>query len=483
MFLHKRCCALALAALFSSLTLGAAHAQHAAVPPAPAREDFTLFHDTHLALTNVDVIDGTGGPVKRAQTLVIRDGRIVGMGDATQLQIPANARVRDMTGHTVMPGFVMMHEHMFYPTTMGNYHELPRSFPRLYLAGGATTVRTAGSMSPIADINLRDEIRKGTIPGPDIHVTGPFIEGPGLLFLKVKITRDAADARSLVDYWSREGATSYKVYMQIPRANLQAVLQEAHARKHKVTGHLCSITYREAADMGIDNLEHGFFAATDFVTGKQPDVCPKNTDVLNSIAALDPDGAEAKALIDHLVAKRVALTSTLTIFETFAAGRPLAPPGALELLSPDLRELYMTRWSAIAQQGRNQWSDLLKIGMRLEKRFVEAGGQLLAGTDPTGYGGVIAGFSNMRQLELLLEAGFTLPQAVKISTLNGATFLAVARDVGSLEVGKRADLIALKGDVQADRAALRNIAWTMKAGVAYDRAKILAAMRGKVGLF
>ncbi|MEP7154248.1 MAG: amidohydrolase family protein [Betaproteobacteria bacterium] len=447
------------------------------------KEDFTLFNDRVVALTHVELIDGTGAPSRADQSLVIRDGRIEAIGPSATLAVPADAKVRDLTGHTVLPGFVMMHEHMFYPAGIGNYTEMLRTFPRLYLAGGATTIRTAGSTSPFGDINLRNEIAKGTIPGPDVNVTGPFIEGPGLLFLKVKITKDPTDARALIDYWAREGATSYKVYMNIPRATLSAVVEEAHRRKHKVTGHLCSITYREAADLGIDNLEHGFLASTDFVKDKVADACPKQADVLNSLAALDPDGPQAKALIDHLIAKKVALTSTLTIFETFAAGRPMAPAGALELLTTDLREQYLSRWSTIAQTGKNQWTDLLRIGMRLEKKFVEAGGYLMAGTDPTGYGGVVAGFSNVRELELLVEAGFTLPEAVRISTRNGAEFLGRASDVGTLENGKRADLIVFKGSAGADIKTLRDLQWTMKSGVAYDRARILAAMKGKIGLY
>ena len=447
------------------------------------KEDFTLFSEPAFALTHVELVDGTGVAARPDQTILIRDGRIEAIGPAAKVAIPADAKVHDLSGHSLLPGFVMMHEHMFYPAGLGNYTEMLRSFPRLYLAGGATTIRTAGSMSPFGDINLRNEIAKGAIPGPDIHVTGPFIEGPGLLFLKVKITRDPPDARALIDYWAKEGATSYKVYMNIPRATLAAVVEEAHRRKHKVTGHLCSITYREAADLGIDNLEHGFLASTDFVKDKLPDACPAQLEVMNSLAALDPDGPEATALIDHLVAKRVALTSTLTIFETLAAGRPMASGGALELLTPDLREHYLSRWSAIAQQGKNQWTDVLRIGMRLEKRFVDAGGHLMAGTDPTGYGGVIAGFSNVRELELLREAGFSLPEAVRIATRNGAVFLGRDSEIGTLEIGKHADLIVFKGSVSTDPRALKDLQWTMKAGVAYDRARILAAMKGKIGLY
>ena len=447
------------------------------------KEDFTLFADKAVALTHVEIVDGTGAAARRDQTLLIRDGRIVGAGPFASTAIPQDMKVRDLAGHTVTPGFVMMHEHMFYPTSMGNYVEMLRSFPRLYLAGGATTVRTAGSMSTSGDINLRNEIAKGNIPGPDIDVTAPFIEGPGLLFLKVKITKDPDDARALVNYWAKEGATSYKVYMSIPRATLSAVVEEAHKRGQKVTGHLCSITYREAADLGIDNLEHGFLASTDFVKNKAPDVCPSQADAQKALEDLDPDGPEAGALIQHLIAKKVALTSTLTIFETFAAGRPIAPAGALELLTPDLREQYVTRWASIAQQGAAQWPKILRNGMRLEKRFVESGGVLMAGTDPTGYGGVVPGFSNVREVELLVETGFSVADAIHIATMNGARFLGRDADIGSLEPGKRADLILFKGSVSADPKALRQLQWTMKAGVAYDSPRILSAMKGRVGLY
>src|SRR5581483_929104 len=137
--------------------------------------------------------------------------------------------------------------------------------------------------------------------------------------------KDAADARRHIDYWASLGATSLKAYMHITRDELRASLDEGHKRGMTLTGHLCSVTYREAADLGIDNLEHGFFAATDFVSNKQPDVCPGQGAGQQAMAAIDPGGDAMKSLIRHLVDK-VAVTSTLTVFETFTPGRPM-PPG------------------------------------------------------------------------------------------------------------------------------------------------------------
>jgi predicted amidohydrolase YtcJ len=170
------------------------------------------------------------------------------------------------------------------------------------------------------------------------------------------------------------------------------------------------------------------------------------------------------------------------VFETFAAGRPIAPPEALDLLIPQLRESYVARWSQVAAQKENAWSRILPKEMAWEKQFSDAGGLLVAGTDPTGYGGVIPGYSNVRQVELLEEAGFTRAQALKIATLNGATYLGRERDVGSIAVGKRADLVLYKGSLSTEPAALRQIVWTMKAGIAYDSPKLRASLKGKVGL-
>jgi enamidase len=334
---------------------------------------------------------------------------------------------------------------MFYPSPKGGeYEEYPYSFSRLYLAGGTTTMRTGGSLTPYADINIARAIAEGGQPGPDIDATGPYLEGPRLLTSKMVRLKDAADAARTVDYWAGAGATSFKAYNYITRAELKAAIGAAHRHRLKLTGHLCSVTYGEASAMGIDNLEHSFAVATDFVKGKQPDQCPPQGATFASLNALDPDGPEIGALIRTLIARRVALTSTLTVFETFTPGRPEAPEAARELLSPQLRKTYELTWAAIQKAPQaGIWRDFLPKLMRMERRFVAMGGTLLAGTDPTGYGGVIPGWSGRRQVQLLVEEGFAFPDALKIATLNGARYLGRERDIGSIEIGKRADFIVV----------------------------------------
>ena len=433
-----------------------------------------------IVLANARVIDGTGAPAKPNQTLVLRGGTIADMGDAARVKAPDGATVIDLTGKSLIPGLVMVHEHLYYPTGPGVYGQLGESFVRLYLAGGVTTMRTAGNVNGFMDLKLKQLIEAGQQPGPAIDATAPYLNGPNT-FLQMRDMKDADEARKHVAYWADMGATSFKAYMQISRAQLGAAVEEAHKRGLKVTGHLCSVTYAEAADLGIDNLEHGFLAATDFVLDKQPDACPGQGGGQRTIAALDENGAPFKALVKKLVDKKVALTSTLTVFETFTPGRPL-PPG-LDVLLPQLKQQFEQNYQRTAQSQGSLYTTLFPKALALERAFAQAGGVLLAGTDPTGGGGVIPGYSNQRQLELLVEAGFTPLEAIRIGTLNGATYLGRQARVGSIAVGKQADLVVIDGDPSTTVADVRKVETVFKQGVGFDPAKLIAAVSGKVGLW
>jgi enamidase len=344
-------------------------------------------------------------------------------------------------------------------------------------------MRTAGTMMPYADLNVRDAIAAGQMIGPDMDVTGPYLNGPGLPIPAVHALTGVDDAERTVNYWADEGVTSYKAYMHITRAELGRVIEIAHRRGSKVTAHLCSVTYREAVDLGIDDLEHGFFVASDVVKDKKPDECPGSKVVIHALAELDPDSPEAKALVRLLVDKHVALTSTLTVFETFVAGHPKASQGVLDLMIPEVRQQYETAYAGVQKKADPDWLAAYPKLAKLEKSFVAAGGTLLDGTDPTGYGGVVPGYSSKREIELLVQdAGFTVEQAIRISTLNGAIYLGRDKEIGTLEPGKRADVVVIDGDPTKDVTAIERMPLVFKGGVGYDTAKILAAMKETVAL-
>ncbi len=467
-----------LKTVLASLALLASPELHAQRPMLSAAVRAYVAVDTPIvALTHARVVDGTGAPARDDQTLIIRDGRIAALGASRSIATPAGAQVIDLTGKTVIPGLVMVHEHLFYPTGPGVYGNLAESFTRLYLAGGVTSMRTGGNMNGFGEIGIKHAIDAGKKPGPWIDATAPYLEGPGLGLDQVHELTGPDDARRMVNFWADAGATSFKAYMHITRAELGAAIEEAHKRGLKVTGHLCSVTYREAATLGIDNLEHGFFVASDFVADKKPDECPGQ----GGLSAVDPNGDVVRSLIAELVRHHVALTSTLTVFETFVSGRPL-PPG-LDVLDPQLRVQFETRHATTAANTSSTFGSLFAKARSMELAFARAGGLLLAGTDPTGGGGVIPGYSNQHALELLVESGFTPLEAIRIGTLNGATFLGRAGRAGSIVVGKDADLVVVAGDPATRIADVRNVQIVFKQGIGYDPAKLVESVRGKVGLF
>jgi len=434
-----------------------------------------------VALTHVRVIDGTGAPARENQTLIIRDGRIAALGDASATPVPAGALVLDLTGKSVIPGLVMMHEHLYYPTGPGVYGNLAESFTRLYLAGGVTSMRTAGNVNGYGEINIARAIQRGEKPGPWIDATAPYLQGPGLGIGQMYELKNADDARRMVNFWADAGATSFKAYMNITRAELRAAVEEAHRRGLKITGHLCSVTYHEAVAAGIDDLEHGFFVATDFVNDKKPDVCPGQNTGMAAVAALDTGDARFKALVSDLVAHHVALTSTLTVFETFTPGQPV-PPG-LDVLDPILQQRFAQFYARVQHDTSSLYSTLFTRERAMEVQFVRAGGLLLAGTDPTGAGGVIPGYSDQREVELLVGSGFTPLEAIRICTLNGATYLGRAGSTGSIASGKQADLVVIGGNPAVNIADIRKVEMVFRQGVGYDPAKLIASVKGKVGLF
>jgi len=463
-------------------------AAFASAQSAPARsfedlssqvQDFVAVSSPHILIRNVGLIDGTGSRARPDMSVEIRDGRIVRVGTSAQVGIPDGAEVIDGSGQTLTPGFVMLHEHMFYPSGPGRYNTNEFSFPPLYLAGGTTTIRTGGSLDPYTDLSIRAEIDAGRRVGPHMDVTGPYLEGPtGFIGAFPKLATPD-DARAHVNFWADLGATSFKAYNVIDRATLGAAIDAAHARGIKVTGHLCSITYREAADLGIDNLEHGFFAATDWVADKRPDECPQGA--RQSYLDLDLHSPAFTDVVEHLVRKGVALTSTLTVVERAAPGREAPPQGAQDAMLPQLHERVMARLARADRPG-SVGGALLARYMEMEMAFYEAGGVLLVGTDPTGGGDVVPGYANQRALQLLMEMGLTAEQAVEVATKNGATYLEREDEIGTVEVGKRADLVLMRGDPTEDPAAFRGVTLVFKDGVGYDSARLFQSVKGWVGV-
>lgn len=454
---------------------------------APGVREFVKVSAPVIALTHVRVIDGTGSPAREDQSVLISGDKIHSIGDSSNASVPTSAQVLDLTGKTVIPGLVGMHEHMFYPAGgrrgVALYNEMGFSFPRLYLACGITSLRTTGSIQPYTDLELKKLIDAGRLAGPKMTVTGPYLEGSGSFTPNMHELTGPEDARETVNYWADEGVTTFKAYMHITRAELAAAIDAAHKRHLTITGHLCSIGFKEAAALGIDDLEHGLMVDTEFDSGETPDVCPPQFRTAQTLSDIDVESAPVQGTIHDLVAHHVAVTSTIVIFETEVPNQPPLEQRVLDAMLPEAAIAYLNTRSLIGENANHSpWPGLLKKEMQFEYDFVKAGGLLLAGEDPTGYGGDLAGFGDQREMELLVQAGFTPAQAIHIYTENGARFLGEDNHVGTLAAGKQADIVVIDGNPSANINDIEKTELVFKDGIGYDSAKLIASVRGTVGL-
>ncbi len=448
-----------------------------------------------FVINHVRVIDGTGGAPQEDQAIMVANGKIQSIGPAATAHVPAGVQQFDRAGCTVIPGLVGMHNHLYYTDSVSVQRgaggkigepglfiaEIPYTAPRLYLAAGVTTLRTTGSLEPYTDLKVKQRIDAGLMPGPKIDATAPYLEGAPTPFAQMHELTGVDDAKRMVDYWAAEGMTSYKAYMNITRQELAAAIRHAHAHQLKLTGHLCSVTWHEAIAMGIDDLEHGpVFTDTDFVSDKKPDVCPQGPGTRDSWAKLDINGPQVQALIHDLVDHHVAVTSTLPVFEASVPGRPKLQQRVLDAMSPESAASYLTARARVPMD--SPVTPLFQKEMEFEVGFAKAGGLLLAGPDPTGNGGALPGFGDQREIELLVEAGFTPVEAIRIGTENGAVYLGRQDRIGTLTAGKEADFVLIKGDPSKKIEDIENVETVFKDGVGYDSAKLIESVRGQVGI-
>src|SRR5438270_7814716 len=482
----------------AALAIGSAAAAAPVLAPPPSLgpdvQPFVHIPAGQIAIAHLRIIDGTGAAPIDDATLLI-DGARIGALLTPGSPIPAGYKALDGNGETALPGLVGMHNHLFYlqrPNIDAAGHfeqpiivpQMTFSAPRLYLANGVTTMRTTGSVETYTDLALKREIDAGHLVGPHLDVTSPYLEGPGAFFIQNHQITSPDDARKEVSFWADQGVNSFKAYMHLTRAELGAAIKEAHRHGLKLTGHLCSVTYPEAVALGIDNLEHGFFVNTQLDPGKQPDKCSDGLGT-PTLLKMTPGSPEANALIKLLIDHHVALTSTLPVF---AQSVPLHEPlqaRQMDGLSSEAKEGYLFSRNIAASragtQRSNDFAQAYKNDLGLERQFVASGGLLLAGPDPTGNGGVVPGFGDQRELELLVEAGFSPVEAIRIATLNGATYLGLADRIGSIAAGKDADLILIRGNPAANIADVEKVDTVFKDGVGYDSARLIESVKGRFG--
>ncbi len=423
---------------------------------------FVVYDSDNILLQNLRVIDVIDKNVLEGYSILISHGKISKVERSGEIKVPPDVLRIDLEGRTALPGLVMLHEHLNYFSGRGIWDAHPFSFPKLFLAAGVTSIRTAGAENPTYDLNLKKRIDSGNAPGPTIFVTGPFFNGASGGFLGDFVLADYESARKATAFWADRGSTSFKVYTDISGPALKGVIDEAHSRGLIVTGHLGKMSCTEAAELGIDNIEHGFGScAHDLGLSLEKDW------------ELSPDDENVTRLIDLLVEKKVVLT--VTPFSDSDIG----DPEQLEYLSADQREriagLIKNRPPHMPR-GSNE-----KKLRPLEKLFVEKGGKIVLGADAADFG-VIPGFQNHNALVTMVKYGWEPMDVIRMATFDGADFLKVADRIGSIETGKAADLIMIRGEPDKQITDIRNIELVFKNGIGYDPKRLRESAKGMVGI-
>jgi imidazolonepropionase-like amidohydrolase len=440
--------------------------------PARARPE-----PTELLIRGVSVIDATGAPPRPGVSVLVRGGRIVEIGAG--VVAARDARVLDGTGRYLIPGLFDMHAHVTFLAHPGEAdpgydRATSERVLRVLLAMGVTTVRNPAAPAR-EGVQLREDVKASRIPGPRI-----FTAGESLSWLPL---RSESDVREAVRKQAETGVDFVKVYAGTPPAHVQAAIAEAHARRLKVIGHLQTTSWKQAAALGIDFITHG--------ASWSPDVLakPKRETYRRAIAsrgfmraridwleALDLDGGELRETVAGLVGHGVWLDPTLVAYETkFRRNSPRYRSNPLEWLTP---APMLASWHG--NGGPNGWtsSDFARALVvwpkliQLVKLYHDSGVKLLAGSDlPNPW--VVPGASLHQELELLASAGIPPLDVLKLATRNGAEALGLLDELGTLEVGKRADMVLLSANPAADIGATRRIEAVIQNGRVVDREALL----------
>ena len=402
-----------------------------------------------LAITGATLDDSTGAPPVKDSVILIENGMIKAVGTRSQVRIPRGATILDASGKYAVPGLWDMHAH---------YEQV--EWGPIYLAAGVTSVRDVGNEFDFIR-TVHDELDRKQSPaiGPHLEFAG-VIDGTGPISLGAVIADTPEQALDRVQRYKAAGARQIKIYSSVKPEIVRAITTDAHAQGMTVTGHIPEgMTAIEGVHDGMDQINHIDYELPYF---SHPVLGPDGKPDRTKAPVLELDGPRAKDLISTLQVHHTILDPTVAIFEMFLNTRPLSQlePG-IDHLPPQLREALDTP-PASGDKGAIANANWQAV-MATLRTLHTAGIPMVAGTDQA-----IPGYSLHREIELYVEAGFSPLEALQAATIVAARALGVEKESGTLEVGKRGDVLLLNADPLADIHNTRAVWRTVAAGAVYD---------------
>jgi imidazolonepropionase-like amidohydrolase len=420
-----------------------------------------------LAFTGGRLFDSRNAKTVAGMTVVVEGGRVAAVGRDGEVDLPAEARVIDAAGKSILPGLWDMHTHVSDVDGLLN------------IAAGVTSVRDLAN-----DIDTVLEIRRqwdaGEAIGPRLLVTG-FMDGPGPYAGPTKVlVSTVEEGRAAIDRYHELGYPQIKIYSSVKPELIPALVEHAHEKGMKVSGHIPAfMTARMAVEQGYDEVQHINMLFLNFWPDDVPDTRTpaRFTEVAQRGAALDLDSEEVQAFFRLLEEKGVVVDPTVAIFEGMFTGRPgEMDPGAKKIahrLPPQVRRSFLTGGLPVPEGMDQLYRNSYRAMLEMVRRVFEAGIPIVAGTD------ALAGFALHRELELYVEAGIPAAEVLRIATLRAATIANRADQLGSIEPGKLADLILVDGDPTADISDIRKVVLTVKDGVLYKPEELYPLVEGR----
>ncbi|NVK88397.1 MAG: amidohydrolase family protein [Gammaproteobacteria bacterium] len=420
-----------------------------------------------IAFIHTNIITGDGQTILYDQTIKIDQGKITAIGSFADVSIERQYQIYDMTGKTMIPGIVGVHNHLHVAGRQAD----ARLIAKFYFAFGVTTIQTCGARDGNQEVSLAKMANSHRVPMPYILASAPYISGPsGNPNMQPEIT--PKQAREFVREWVEKGVQWFKVYRHIKPNVLNAITDEAHQHNAYVTGHLCSITYQEALAAKLDGFQHGWNSVSDFRDGKTVGQCNGLRTYIDELAI---DHQSVKDLQDLMIKQSAFLTSTLSIYEASISHRKPIADQWLPYFHSTLIDSYNKQRASFDQIDSKREARFGRI-KAFDRQFFQRGGLLGSGVDAGRFN--LPGAGDLRNFELLIEAGFSVPEAIQVLTANGAKILNLSKR-GQIKVGSEADLVVINGSLEKDPSLIYQQQWVIKRGRIFETQELRKNLLGK----